>query len=215
MILEGLCKSKLQNSAQLQTVFDQETARNKKPNCQQLKTALKLHVDQMMRTRHFRVRNDVVERGSAAKSQKGKKPHVERKVGLFSVEGTWTIFRKKLISNHKTQTLKKKAKVREKKDERLLLHPIRRQNRLTARYKNPHRDQATKRKVMTREVRLCADTKNVKTRRVNLGIFPRVKITSLNKDAYMATNAISDMLRQKESPAQGQRKVVQKDQLRY
>ena len=33
VILEGLCKSKSQNSAQLQTVFDQETARNNgKPN---------------------------------------------------------------------------------------------------------------------------------------------------------------------------------------
>ena len=31
----------------------------------------------------------------------------------------------------------------------------------------------------------------------------------------MATNAISDTLRPKESPARGQRKVVQKDQLRY
>ena len=31
----------------------------------------------------------------------------------------------------------------------------------------------------------------------------------------MATNAVSDMLRQNESPAKGQRRVVQKDQLRY
>ena len=33
------------------------------------------------------------------------------------------------------------------------------------------------------------------------------------KDVCMATNVISDMLRQKESPTKGQRKVVQKDQL--
>ena len=32
---------------------------------------------------------------------------------------------------------------------------------------------------------------------------------------YMATNAISDMLRQKESPARSRRKVVRKDQLHY
>ena len=38
------------------------------------------------------------------------------------------------------------AKVRDEKDDRLLLHPIRRQNRLTARGKNPHRGQAVNRK---------------------------------------------------------------------
>ena len=72
MILEGLYKSNLQNSVQLQTVlalYDQETTRNKKPNYQQLKRAVKLHIDQMMRTRNFRVRSDVVERGSVTKSQ--------------------------------------------------------------------------------------------------------------------------------------------------
>ena len=85
VILEGLYTSKLQNSAQLQTVlalYDQETARNKgKPNCSQLMTAVKLHIDQMMRTRNFMVRSDVVERGSVTKSQKGKNANVERKVG--------------------------------------------------------------------------------------------------------------------------------------
>ena len=53
-VLVGLYKSKFQNFAQLQTVlalFDQETARNNgNPNFQQLKTAGKLHIDQMMRT---------------------------------------------------------------------------------------------------------------------------------------------------------------------
>ena len=53
-----LHKSKLKNSVQLQTVmalFDQETARTKEPNYLKLKTAVKLHVDQMMKTRNFRV----------------------------------------------------------------------------------------------------------------------------------------------------------------
>ena len=64
VILEGFYTSKLQNSVQLQTVlalYDQETARSKQPNFQQKKTAVKLHIDQMMRTRNFRVRNEVVE----------------------------------------------------------------------------------------------------------------------------------------------------------
>ena len=84
VILEGLYKSKLQDSVQLQTVlalYDQETVRNSgKPKCSQLKTPVKLHIDQMVRTRNFRVRNDVVERGSVIMSQKGKKAYVERKV---------------------------------------------------------------------------------------------------------------------------------------
>ena len=75
-ILEGLYKSKLQNSVQLQTVlalYDQETARSKEPNNQQSKTAVKLHFDLMMWTRNFRVRNDVAENGSVTKRQKRKK----------------------------------------------------------------------------------------------------------------------------------------------
>ena len=34
-----------------------------------------------MRTRNFRVRNEIVEKGAVTKSQKGKKAYVERKVG--------------------------------------------------------------------------------------------------------------------------------------
>ena len=76
-ILEGLGQSKLQNSAQPRTVmalYDQEVARNEwTPNYQQLKPAVKLHFDQMMRNRNFKAWNDVVERGSVTKSQKGNK----------------------------------------------------------------------------------------------------------------------------------------------
>ena len=46
-----------------------------------MKTSARLHIDQTMRTRNFRVRNEVVERGAVTKSQKGKKAYVERKVG--------------------------------------------------------------------------------------------------------------------------------------
>ena len=74
MILEGLYKSKLQNSVQLQTVvalYDQEAVRNKgKPNESHLKRSVKVHICQMMRTRNFRVRHEIVERGSVTKSQK-------------------------------------------------------------------------------------------------------------------------------------------------
>ena len=62
-------------------VYDQEVARNKgTPNYQQLKTAVKFHDDQKMRNRNFRVRIDVVERGSVTNSRKGNKAYVGRKI---------------------------------------------------------------------------------------------------------------------------------------
>ena len=99
VILEGLYKSKYQDSAQLQTVwalYDQGTVRNGgHPSFTRLKRAVKLHIDQMTITRNFKVWRDVVERGSVFKSQNGKKAYVERKEGeCFSVEGTWTMFQR-------------------------------------------------------------------------------------------------------------------------
>ena len=106
------------------------------------------------------------------------------------------------------------AVVRDEKNDRLLLlHPIQRPNRLTARGKNPHRDQAVNRKALWTRVKFHADSDSVKIRHVSSGILPCVLITTLKKDVYMATNAIFDMLTQNESPAKSQRKVVQKDQL--
>ena len=85
MVLEGLNKSKLQGSVQLQTVLalcKQENVRNNNPpSCARLKTTVRRHVDQTMRTRNFRAGNERVERGVATKSPKGRKASVERKVG--------------------------------------------------------------------------------------------------------------------------------------
>ena len=99
-ILEGLYKSKLQNSFQLQTVmalYDHDVPRNNgEPNYQRQKTAVKLQIDQMMRTRTPRARNDVAERGSVTKGQRGNKAYVERKSGrVLSMEGTWTMFQRR------------------------------------------------------------------------------------------------------------------------
>ena len=80
------------------SLYDQEVApKNGTPNYQQLKTAVKLHIDQMMRNRNFTARNDVVERGSVTKSQKGNKANVERKVEVFSVESTRTMFQRLML----------------------------------------------------------------------------------------------------------------------
>ena len=85
VILEGLYKSKLQDTVQLQTVlalYDQETVRNNgQTSYSRLKTDVgKTTKDQKRRIRNFRVRSEVVERGTVTKSQKGKKDHVERRV---------------------------------------------------------------------------------------------------------------------------------------
>ena len=83
--LEGLYKSKLQDSVKLQTVlalYDQETVRNNgQTSYLRWKTSVQLHIDKMMRTRNIRVWTEVVERRAVTKSQKGKKAYVERKVG--------------------------------------------------------------------------------------------------------------------------------------
>ena len=83
VILDGLYKSKLQDSVQIQTVLalsDQETARNNgKPNYLRLKTAVKLHIDQTMTTRNFHsLERSCRERSSHQESKKGKKAYVER-----------------------------------------------------------------------------------------------------------------------------------------
>ena len=88
-VLEGLYKTKLQDSVQFQTVlalYDQDTARNNgKPNYSQFKTVVKLHIDQMMRTRNFRVRTEIVERRSVTNSEKGEKPTLRGKCESVSI----------------------------------------------------------------------------------------------------------------------------------
>ena len=85
VILDGLYKSKLQDPVQLQAVlalYNQDNVRNNgQPSSSRLKASVRLHINQTMWTRNFRVRNETVERGAETKSQKGKKASVERKVG--------------------------------------------------------------------------------------------------------------------------------------
>ena len=87
MVLEGLYKSKLQDSVQLETplaLYEQENIRNNEhPSLSRLKTSVRRHIDQTMRTRNFRARNETVERGAVTQSQKGRKASAERKVGEF------------------------------------------------------------------------------------------------------------------------------------
>ena len=74
-------------------------------------------------------------------------------------------------------------------------------------------DQAINRKTRKTRVKFRADSDSVKIRHVGSGILPCIKITIQEKDANLATNAISDMLRNTSSPTRSRRKVVRKDQL--
>ena len=83
--LEGLYKSKLQDSVQLQTVLalcEQQLDRDRAvPSCQRLKTMVRRHIDQMIRTRNIRAQNERIETGVLVTSQKGKNVIVERRMG--------------------------------------------------------------------------------------------------------------------------------------
>ena len=114
-----------------------------------------------------------MERGTVTKSQKGKKAYVERKVGecfQWNAHGQCSKGDSHVVSAMTHKPLETVAKVRDEKDDRLLLPPIRRQSRLTARDKNPQRDQAIKRKAFWTRVKYHADSNSARTRHVSSGI---------------------------------------------
>ena len=72
---------------------------NEPPSYSRLKTTVRRHIGQTMRTRNFRVRNEIVERGTVTKGQKGKKASAERKVGEYPVESNWTMYEGRLMQS--------------------------------------------------------------------------------------------------------------------
>ena len=83
-----------------------------------------------------------MERRSVTKSQNGKKKSTLRGKweSVFSGRHIDDVSKEThVVSVMTSKTLETVAGVRDEKDDRLLLHPIRRRNRLTARDKNPHR----------------------------------------------------------------------------
>ena len=125
MVMEGLYKSKLQDSVQHQIVmalYDKETGRNNwQPSYSRLKTSVRLQIDQTMRTRNFRVWNEVIDQGPVIKSQKRKwKP---------TLRGKWenAVSGKQLNSVQKEtpavsvmvkSSLEAAANIKDKKDDR-------------------------------------------------------------------------------------------------
>ena len=102
-VLEGLHKSKLQDSVQRHTalaMYEQENVRNHEPpNYSRLKTKVRRHIDQTMRTCNFRARSEVVERGEVTKSQKKgeKSQRGEESWRMLSVGVNWTMFERRLM----------------------------------------------------------------------------------------------------------------------
>ena len=148
--------------------------------------------------------------------KKETKAYVERTVGecyQWKAHGQCSKGDSCSISHH-TQApgnwRRSEARAKDEKSDRLLPHPIRSKNRLTARNKNPHRYQAKKTKAIWTRVKCHAVSNSVKKGHVSSGILSCVRIASLKNDVYVATNAISDMLRQMESPARCRKRVVQK-----
>ena len=105
MVLEGLYKSKKQDSVQLNIVLalcEQENIRNnEQPNYSRLKTSVRHHIGPTLRSRNFRAWNEIVERGTVTKIRKGRKASVEREVEkMLSVESSWTVFKRRLMWFH-------------------------------------------------------------------------------------------------------------------
>ena len=186
---EGLYKSKLQNSARLRTamaLYDQEVARNNGTlNYQQLKLAVKLHNDQMMRNRTSESgtmlwNEDHLSRvkGETTLTWKGKWQYVHWKTHgqcskgdscSFSHEsgtgnsGGVHIRKGQSFSPAPKSPLETRATVRDEERDRLLPRPIRRQIRLTARNINTHWDQAVKMKTRETRVKFHDDLNSVKS----------------------------------------------------
>ena len=77
-------------SASVLALYDQKTVRNNgQTSYLRLKTPVKLHICHMMRTRNFRVRNEVVERGAVTNLR------WEESGRVLSLEGTWTMFQRR------------------------------------------------------------------------------------------------------------------------
>ena len=126
----------------------------------------------MMRTRQYRVWNEVVERGSVTKSQKGKKACVEIKVGeCFQWKAHGHCAKEDCCYSHDLPASGNKGKGQRRK--RRSCSPAshsKEKNRLTARNKNPHKDQAITKKTRKTIVKFHTGSISVKNRHVDSGI---------------------------------------------
>ena len=83
VVIEVLHSSKNTESPtpQVQGNISRNPNTNQQPSYSRLKTSVSRHIDQMVRTRKFKARNERIETGVIIKSQQWRKVSVERKVG--------------------------------------------------------------------------------------------------------------------------------------
>ena len=86
------------------SVWPRNVRNNEPPNCSRLKTMVWRHIDQMMRTRNFGVRNEVVDRGSHQESKREEILPSEESGRVLAVEGTRTMFKRRLMQFQSWQT---------------------------------------------------------------------------------------------------------------
>ena len=86
-VLVSLHKLKIRNSVQPQTVMtmhEQEIVRDRAmPSYQRLKTMVRRHTDQMIRTRTCKAWNERIETGVLVRSHNGRNVSIEMKVGEY------------------------------------------------------------------------------------------------------------------------------------
>ena len=101
-ILESLNNMLIRESVQLQTVlamYEQEIDQDRsKPSSQKLITIVRRDIDQMIRTRNFKVRNERIETGVLVKNQKKENVSNERKPGeCYRWKAKRTMFSKRSL----------------------------------------------------------------------------------------------------------------------
>ena len=186
-------------------MYEQENVRNNEPpNCSRLKTRVRRHVDQTMRTRNFKARNERVERGVVTKSRKGEKS---------AWRGKW----ESAISGKQLDNVPKEnyavpvmiehletGAIRDTKGQSYSPAP-KAQTQIDG--KKPSKGSGLRGWSPSGKGGRIADRhfrwESVRTHHVIVGA-----ITSLNQDANMAKNADSDTLRLMGSPEKSRRKIV-------
>ena len=196
---------KLQESVQLQTLlalYEQETVRNNGQTSYVIHDSRRLKYFILIRwweLEILRVLSDVVERGSVTKSRKRKKAYAEIKV--------WECFQWKAHGqyskgdscgfSHDTTASGNSGCGQRRKGRSSSPAP---NSKAKTDGQEGNRDESSDKKKSDS----VPIQKIIKTRDVNFGIFPCVRITGLSLDAQTAINADIDTLRQGKRPAKSQ-----------
>ena len=144
-----------------------------------------------------------MERGAVTKSQKREESQRrEENWRVFSVEGTRTMFQRRLMQFQSWHNSLRKQWRRSETERTIVFSRTKFEGKIDWRRgtKNPQQNQATEMKALQKRSEIpCRCRICKKNRHVIFGILPCVRITRLKKDVHpWRQNAISEMSRQKE-----------------